>query len=112
ISISESQRGPMAGANWARTIPHGLPANLLTPLAGVRPSYLAFVGRICPEKRVDRAIEIAERCGMPLKIAAKVDRVDRDYYEEKIRPLLARSKHAEFIGEISDAEKADFLSGA
>jgi glycosyltransferase involved in cell wall biosynthesis len=112
ISISDAQRAPMPSANWARTIHHGLPQNLLTPLDGVRPSYLAFIGRICPEKRVDRAIEIAERCGLPLKIAAKVDRVDRDYYEQQIRPLLARSPHAEFIGEISDAEKTSFLAGA
>lgn len=112
ISISDAQRAPMAGANWARTIHHGLPTNLLTPTDGVQPSYLAFIGRICPEKRVDRAIEIAARCGMPLKIAAKVDRADRDYYEQQIRPLLARSPHAEFIGEISDAEKAGFLAGA
>jgi glycosyltransferase involved in cell wall biosynthesis len=112
ISISDSQRAPMAGANWARTIHHGLPETLLTPVAGTKPSYLGFIGRICPEKRVDRAIEIAERTGMRLKIAAKVDRADRDYYEDHIRPLLARSPHAEFVGEISDTEKASFLAGA
>ncbi|HEY4250225.1 MAG TPA: glycosyltransferase family 4 protein [Roseomonas sp.] len=112
ISISDAQRAPMPGANWARTIHHGLPADLLTPDVAVEPGYLAFVGRICPEKRVDRAIEIAGRCGMTLKIAAKIDRVDRDYFEQQIRPLLARSPHAEFIGEISDAEKAGFLAGA
>ena len=75
------------------------------------PSYLAFLGRISPEKRVDRAIHIAERCGLPLKIAAKVDPADHDYFEEMIRPLLAKP-HVEFIGEISDAQKPDFLSGA
>jgi glycosyltransferase involved in cell wall biosynthesis len=111
ISISESQRTPMHWANWVKTIHHGLPEHLLEPCSTSRPSYLAFLGRIAPEKRVDRAIEIASRCGLPLKIAAKVDRVDRDYFEERIRPLLA-PPHVEYIGEISDAEKAAFLSGA
>ena len=77
----------------------------------VRPSYLAFLGRISPEKRVDRAIEIAGRCGLPLKIAAKVDRADQDYFEERIRPLLDQP-HVEMVGEIGEAEKAEFLSGA
>jgi glycosyltransferase involved in cell wall biosynthesis len=76
-----------------------------------RPSYFAFLGRIAPEKRVDRAIRIAEHCGIPLKIAAKVDAADIDYYEERIRPLLD-SPYVEFIGEISDDEKSAFLSGA
>jgi len=77
----------------------------------VRPAYLAFIGRISPEKRVDRAIEIAGRAGMKLKIAAKVDRADQDYFDERIRPLLAQP-HVEFIGEIADAEKGAFLAGA
>ncbi len=111
VSISDSQRAPMRWANWAATIHHGLPERLLEPLDKVRPSYLAFIGRIAPEKRVDRAIEIAGRCGLPLKIAAKVDNADRNYFEESIRPLLAKP-HVEFIGEISDPEKAAFLSGA
>lgn len=110
VSISDSQRAPMPWANWAATIHHGLPAGLLAPRP-VRPSYLAFLGRIAPEKRVDRAIEIAEAVGMPLLIAAKVDRVDRDYFEERIRPMLSRPR-VEFIGEIGDADKAEFLSGA
>ena len=111
VSISDSQRKPMRWANWATTIHHGLPERLLVPQDGAEPSYLAFLGRISPEKRVDRAIEIAGRSGLPLKIAAKVDRADRDYFEEFIRPLLAQA-HVEFVGEIADAEKAAFLSGA
>jgi glycosyltransferase involved in cell wall biosynthesis len=111
ISISDSQRKPMAWANWAETIYHGLPERLITPVEGAKPSYLAFLGRIAPEKRVDRAIEIARRCGLPLKIAAKVDRADSEYFEEKIRPLLSQP-HVDFIGEIGDSQKAEFLSGA
>ena len=111
ISISRSQREPMRWANWASTIHHGLPERLLMPQEGARPSYLAFLGRISPEKRVDRAIEIAARAGMRLRIAAKVDRADQDYFEERIRPLL-NQPHVEFIGEIAESEKAEFLSGA
>jgi glycosyltransferase involved in cell wall biosynthesis len=110
VSISNSQRRPLPQARWARTIHHGLPQNLLQPLP-VKPSYLAFLGRIAPEKRVDRAIRIAEHCGLPLKIAAKVDPYDRDYYEEEIRPMLA-SPNVEYIGEIGDKDKSQFLSGA
>jgi glycosyltransferase involved in cell wall biosynthesis len=110
VSISRAQRAPMRWANWAATIHHGLPESLLEP-RDTAPSYLAFLGRIAPEKRVDRAVEIAGRSGLPLKIAAKVDRADRDYFEEFIRPLLAQA-HVEFVGEIADAEKAAFLSGA
>ena len=87
ISISNAQRRPVPQANWVRTIHHGLPENLLTPQP-VKPSYLAVLGRIAPEKGVDRAIKIATRCGIPLKIAAKVDRADQDYYDEVIRPLI------------------------
>jgi glycosyltransferase involved in cell wall biosynthesis len=110
ISISDAQRRPVPQANWVRTVHHGLPQDLLKPVA-VRPSYLAFLGRIAPEKGVDRAIAIARRCGMPLRIAAKVDAVDREYFEEKIRPLLDGPNVA-YIGEISDGEKSEFLSGA
>jgi glycosyltransferase involved in cell wall biosynthesis len=110
ISISDSQRRPIPQANWVRTIYHGLPQQLLMPRA-VQPSYLAFLGRIAPEKGVDRAISIARRCGVPLQIAAKVDKVDREYFNEKIRPLLDGSSAA-YIGEISDTEKSEFLSGA
>jgi glycosyltransferase involved in cell wall biosynthesis len=110
ISISDSQRRPVPDAPWLCTIHHGLPPRWLTPQP-VEPSYLAFLGRISPEKAVDQAIEIASRCGLPLKIAAKVDPVDRNYFEAKIEPLLARPG-VEFIGEIADPEKAEFLSGA
>src|SRR6202035_3972222 len=110
ISISNAQRRPIPQARWVRTIHHGLPEKLLTPQA-VTPQYFAFLGRIAPEKGVDRAIRIAQHCGMPLKIAAKVDNADRDYYQEKIRPLIG-STNTEYIGEISDGEKSDFLSGA
>lgn len=111
ISISNAQRRPVPHANWVRTIHHGLPENLLTPWP-VKPAYLGVLGRIAPEKGVDRAIRIATRCGIPLKIAAKVDRADQDYYDELIRPLIESNPLVEYIGEISDREKSDFLSGA
>jgi glycosyltransferase involved in cell wall biosynthesis len=111
ISISNAQRRPVPQANWIRTIHHGLPEKLLTPRP-VTPGYLAVLGRIAPEKGCDRAIKIATRCGIPLKIAAKVDRADQDYYDELIRPLIEQNPLVEYIGEISDHEKSDFLSGA
>ena len=111
VSISNAQRRPLPQANWVRTVLHGLPERLLVPKP-VKPSYFAFLGRVAPEKRVDRAIRIAEHCGVPLKIAAKVDRADREYYEEQIEPMIRGSKVVEFIGEINDTEKAEFLSGA
>jgi glycosyltransferase involved in cell wall biosynthesis len=110
VSISNSQRRPLPQAHWVRTVYHGLPEKLLTPKA-TRPSYLAFLGRIAPEKAVDRAIHIARQCGIPLKIAAKVDRMDAEYYEERIRPLIVPPA-VEYIGEIGDHEKSEFLSGA
>jgi len=110
VSVSTAQRRPMPWVHWVATVHHGLPERLLTPSA-VTPTYLAFLGRIAPEKRVDRAIEIAGRCDLPLKIAAKVDPVDQDYFEDAIRPLMALP-HVEFLGEISDTAKAEFLSGA
>jgi glycosyltransferase involved in cell wall biosynthesis len=110
ISISNAQRRPVPQANWNGTIHHGLPEKLLTPQA-MAPSYLAVLGRIAPEKGVDRAVKIAIRCGIPLKIAAKIDRADQDYYDEIIRPLLDHPL-IEYIGEIGDHEKSDFLSGA
>jgi len=110
ISISDAQRKPVPYAGWVRTIHHGLPETLLTP-SNETPRYLAFLGRISPEKAVDRAIAIAVRAGLPLKIAAKVDKVDVEYYEEQIRPLL-RLPGIDYIGEISDREKSDFLNGA
>lgn len=110
ISISESQRLPLAWANWYRTIPHGLPRDLYSLGTGSG-GYLAFIGRISPEKRLDRAITIARAIGLPLKVAAKVDKVDRDYFESVIRPLLVYPD-IDYIGEISDAEKGSFLGEA
>jgi glycosyltransferase involved in cell wall biosynthesis len=110
ISISDAQRRPLPDAGWRRTIHHGLPEDLLTPCAA-SPSYIGFLGRISPEKGLPRAISIAERCGIPLKIAAKVDRADTDYFEEEIKPLLDKPC-VEYIGEIGDRDKAEFLSGA
>jgi glycosyltransferase involved in cell wall biosynthesis len=100
----------LSWANWQATVYHGLPKDLFQfhPYAG---DYLAFLGRISPEKRVDRAIEIAKRAGMRLKIAAKVDRVDRRYFKRVIEPKLQES-HVEWIGEISDQEKDPFLGNA
>ncbi len=110
ISISDSQRRPLPLANWHTTVHHGLPPGIFQP--SYEPGgYLAFVGRISPEKRVDRAIEIAHRSGVPLRIAAKVDPVDREYYEETVAPLID-GKFIEYIGEVGDRDKAQFLAGA
>jgi len=110
ISITNSQRRPLPQAGWVRTIYHGMPERLLMPQPVV-PRYLAFLGRIAPEKGVDRAIRIASRAGLPLRIAAKVDKMDEKYFETEIRPLLDLP-NIEFIGEINDHEKQAFLSGA
>jgi glycosyltransferase involved in cell wall biosynthesis len=109
VSISDSQRQPLPEANYAATIHHGLPQKSLAQGPGGR--YLAFLGRISPEKAPDAAIRIATRAGMPLKIAAKVDRVDREYFQAKIEPLLAQAD-VEFIGEIGEHQKAEFLGNA
>ena len=110
VSISNDQRSPLPQANWVATIHHGLPPDVLEPR--FEPGeYLAFLGRISPEKRADRAIEIARRTGLDLLIAAKVDDADREYYEREIEPLLG-AVHVEFIGEIGPDEKADFLGRA
>ncbi|MCP3708988.1 glycosyltransferase family 4 protein [Paraburkholderia sp. CNPSo 3274] len=110
ISISNAQRQPMPQARWLRTVYHGLPETLYTPQP-VEQRYLAFLGRISPEKRVDTAIRIAGRCGLPIRIAAKVDEADREYFERDIKPLLGLP-HVEYVGEINDSQKAEFLSGA
>jgi glycosyltransferase involved in cell wall biosynthesis len=110
VSISNSQRRPLPQANWVRTVLHGLPERLLQPKP-VTPSYFAFLGRIAPEKGIDRAIRIAQHCSVPLKVAAKVDVTDQDYYDEKIKPMM-ESGNVEFIGEINDKDKSEFLSGA
>lgn len=110
VSISNDQRSPLPQANWVATIHHGLPPDALAPR--YEPGeYLAFLGRISPEKRADRAIEIARRTGLDLLIAAKVDDVDRAYYEREIEPMLGAA-HVEFIGEIGPSDKADFLGRA
>lgn len=111
ISISYEQRRPLPQAGWVGNVYHGLPEDLLMPQPG-KPRYLAFLGRIAPEKAVDRAISIATRCGLPLKIAAKVDKVDQKYFQEQIKPLIDTHDNVEFIGEISDREKPAFLSNA
>jgi glycosyltransferase involved in cell wall biosynthesis len=110
VSISNEQRQPLPWANWVGTVYHGLPGDALS-FSPNPEGYLAFLGRICPEKRADRAIEIARRAGLPLKIAAKVDKVDRDYFESVIKPLL-REPGVDFIGEIAQEEKSSFLGGA
>src|SRR5690606_16313620 len=110
VSISNDQRRPLPRANWLATVYHGLPVDLLAPSR--RPgSYLAFLGRISPEKRPDLAIEIAQRAGLPIRLSAKVDAVDRAYFDAKIRPLL-ELPNVEFIGEIGEAQKSEFLGNA
>ena len=111
VSISQDQRKPLRTANWLGTVHHGMPATLCPFNANPSGEYLAFLGRISPEKRVDRAIAIARRVGLPLKIAAKVDAADKTYYEREIVPLLGHSD-VEFVGEINDARKPDFLGNA
>jgi len=110
VSISFAQRRGLPDANYVKTIHHGIPTGLLTPQP-IAPSYLAFLGRICPEKRPDRAIRIARRADLKLKIAAKIDRVDQAYFDTTIRPMID-GDHIEMIGEIGDADKSAFLSGA
>jgi glycosyltransferase involved in cell wall biosynthesis len=111
VSISDSQRGPIRNANFAATVHHGLPPDVLRPTFNPRGGYLAFLGRISPEKGVDRAIKVARTLGIPLKIAAKVDRVDEVYFREQIAPLLVEPG-VEFIGEINEQEKSEFLGQA
>jgi len=110
VSISNDQRAPLPELNWVGTVYHGLPPDLLK-FQSESGKYLAFLGRIAPEKRPDLAIQIARRSGVPLKIAAKVDRADKEYFDNIIKPLLSGSG-VEFIGEINETEKQDFLGGA
>lgn len=112
ISISNAQRRPMPPVNWLGTIYHGLPHDLLTFSAAPREGYLAFLGRISPEKRPDRAIEIAARTGLPLKIAAKIDRADQTYWREMIEPLVRAHPNVEYVGEINERQKQGFLGNA
>ena len=111
VSISNTQRQPLVDANWLATVPHGIPADQYVAPPNPSRDYLAFLGRISPEKGCDRAIRIAERAGLPLRIAAKVDNADRVYFAKVIRPLL-NGKLIEFVGEIDDAQKSDFLGNA
>lgn len=110
VSISDAQRAPLWWANWQATVYHGLPEDLLD-FHPARGTYLAFLGRISPEKRVDRAIEIARRVDMPIKIAAKVDKADGEYFEEVVKPLFSDSR-VEYVGEITEVEKNEFLGDA
>jgi glycosyltransferase involved in cell wall biosynthesis len=111
VSISNSQRAPIRNANFQATVHHGLPRNLYRPVTSPQRGYLAFLGRISPEKRCDRAIAIAKAANMPLKIAAKVDKVDRAYFREVVEPLLNHPL-VELVGEIEEHQKNDFLSNA
>jgi glycosyltransferase involved in cell wall biosynthesis len=110
VSISNAQRLPLPWINWQGTVHHGLPENRLS-LGSSPDKYLAFLGRISPEKGLDQAIEIAKRAGIPLKIAAKIDPADAEYFKTYIKPLMNHSL-IEFIGEISDREKNEFLGRA
>jgi glycosyltransferase involved in cell wall biosynthesis len=112
VSISNNQRTPVPDLGWAATVYHGMAQTLLTPqpVAGER-DYFAFLGRISPEKGIERAIRIAQACGVTLKVAAKVDRADEEYFKAEVEPLLSTGG-VEFIGEINDAQKPAFLSGA
>jgi glycosyltransferase involved in cell wall biosynthesis len=111
VSISNAQRGPIVNANFVATVPHGLPLDLYKPILNPCGGYLAFVGRITPEKGLERAIAIARSIGNPLKIAAKVDATDEAYFREQIVPLLG-SPSVEFIGEIDDQQKNAFFGEA
>ncbi|HWA99261.1 MAG TPA: glycosyltransferase family 4 protein [Pirellulales bacterium] len=111
VSISNDQRRPIPDANWQATVHHGLPRDLHT-YREQPGDYLAFLGRISPEKRVDRAIEIARRSGLKLKIAAKIYPEERAYFHETIEPLLRQSPSVEFIGEVGGREKDEFLGKA
>lgn len=110
VSISDNQRKPLPYANWLATVHHGIPSQLFDYCAEHR-GYLAFVGRISPEKRPDRAIEVARRAGVQLKVAAKVDAVDAKYFHEAIEPLL-KQPFVEFLGEVDDVAKNELLGGA
>jgi glycosyltransferase involved in cell wall biosynthesis len=112
VSISDDQRQPLPRANWRATVQHGLPRDLHT-FREAPGEYLAFLGRISPEKRLDRAIAIARQAGMPLKVAAKVYPEERDYFKETIEPLLRESRSfVEFIGEVGGKAKDEFLGNA
>jgi glycosyltransferase involved in cell wall biosynthesis len=112
VAVSGDQRKYLRSANWIGTVHHGLPSGPFAFQPKASDGYLAFLGRIAPEKRPDRAIDIAVRTGMPLKIAAKVDRVDQAYWDEKIRPMVEANASVEYLGEIAEHEKGAFLGRA
>ena len=112
VSISDSQRLPMPSVRWVGTVPHGLPQELLPFREYLCAGYLAFLGRISAEKRPDRAIDIAARAGIPLKIAAKIDKADRAYWDTVVAPLISRHRNVEFVGQVNEAQKAEFLGNA
>ena len=112
VSISHNQRAPMPPVNWVGNVYHGLPPDLLPFTAKPHEGYLAFLGRIAPEKRPDRAIEIAARAGVKLKMAAKIDRVDQAYWDGVIKPMVDSHPNVEFIGEINERQKAKFIGEA
>jgi glycosyltransferase involved in cell wall biosynthesis len=111
VSISDHQRRPVPDVNWRGTVYHGMPRNLFR-LGRGQGGYLAFLGRICADKGILPAIEIARLAGLPLKVAAKVDPVDREYFDRQVKPVLEASPHVTFIGEIDDAQKQEFLGDA
>jgi glycosyltransferase involved in cell wall biosynthesis len=111
VSISNHQRNPMPPVNWRGTVYHGMPEAVLKEEPG-QGGYLAFLGRICPDKGILPAIEIARQARLPLKVAAKIDPADEKYFEQEVKPVLDQSPHVEFIGEIGDPQKAQFLGQA
>jgi glycosyltransferase involved in cell wall biosynthesis len=112
VSISEDQRKPLAAANWLATVPHGIPAGQFTLQPHAAPDrYLAFLGRMAPEKAPDVAIKLALRAGLPIKLAAKVDSADRAYFEQVVKPLLSHPQ-VEFLGEVGEQDKQVLLGGA
>jgi len=112
VSISDAQRKPMPAVTWAGTVLHGLPGDTLPFSPKPKGDYLAFLGRISPEKGPDRAIRIATLAGMPLRMAAKIDKADEAYWEEVVAPLVTTHPNVEFVGEINEHQKADFLGNA
>ncbi len=111
VSISDHQRPAVPGVNWRGTVHHGMPKDLFRLGAG-QGGYLAFLGRICADKGILPAIEIARQAGMTLKVAAKVDPADQDYFEQQVKPVLRQSPHVDYIGEIDDSQKQQFLGEA
>jgi glycosyltransferase involved in cell wall biosynthesis len=112
VSITDSQREPLPFLSWIRTVNHGYPKSQYAFSRKAKGDYLAFLGRIAPEKGLDSAIAIAELAEMPLRIAAKIDFMDQAYFSSEIAPLLGRAANVEYIGEIGEADKSEFLGGA